>query len=538
MTTTFKVFLVTFILFTSCRSKKDGSEKTIPSRNYSINSKNAYSDLFFDSTKLVAYIRERHVPDSVGLQMTNFYNNRNYQFAWFSSDGPTEQARGFWNMYNYYLDNEKEKAVDDDTLEKSMNRIMAVDEDYDWNNKTKKLLPTELKLTDHFLRFFLENTDKKYLKRKELPKFIPAVKINGIEFADSFLNAKNRDNKYYDMELSQFRNLKQWLGNYMEVYKRGGWPVVNSPALAFKKHKPSPTIAILKKRLQMSGDLPGNDSTQMWNDTLTVAVKNFQERHGFTPSGELTDGQLTVMNISVAYRIKQLLMNMSRMLWMIQEPEGKFMYVNIPEYQLHVTENGKEVFNMPVVVGKQGNNTRIFSGNLNQVVFAPYWNLPVNIIKEEILPEMDANPNYLEEHNMEVVDNMADGTPLIRQKPGEDNALGRVKFLFPNSFDIYFHDTPAKSFFSKDKRAYSHGCIRLSDPVKMVHYVLGNEKGWNDEAIDSALNRTEEKTVKIKDPIPVLITYYTAWTDGSARIHFAEDIYGHDKALAAKMFVD
>src|SRR5205814_10045704 len=154
-----------------------------------------------------------------------------------------------------------------------------------------------------------------------------------------------------------------------------------------------------------------------------------------------------------------------------------------------------------------------FDGNMKQVVFAPYWNVPVDIIRTEIIPEVEINSNYLEEHNMEINGTLPDGSPAIRQKPGADNALGRVKFLFPNSFDIYFHDTPAKSFFSKDKRAYSHGCIRLGDPVKLVKYVLKDEKSWNDEAINSALNSTEEKFVTLKNPIPVLITYYTAWAD-------------------------
>ena len=283
--------------------------------------------------------------------------------------------------------------------------------------------------------------------------------------------------------------------------------------------------------------MPG-DSTQTWTDNLTAGIQKFQGNHGFTADGKLTDEQIKQLNVPVVYRIKQLLINLSRMRLMVQEPEGKFIYVNIPEYQLHVTEKGHKIFDMPVVVGKQGNNTRSFAGNMNQVVFAPHWNIPENIIREEIAPELENNPNYLEEHHMELNGNLPDGSPAIRQKPGADNALGRVKFLFPNSFDIYFHDTPAKSFFEKDKRAYSHGCIRLSDPVKLAKYVLQDDKKWNEAAINTALNDTVEKFVAIKEPIPVLITYYTAWTDENGQLHFAEDIYGHDKALASKMFLN
>ncbi|MDP9229610.1 MAG: L,D-transpeptidase family protein, partial [Bacteroidota bacterium] len=165
-----------------------------------------------------------------------------------------------------------------------------------------------------------------------------------------------------------------------------------------------------------------------------------------------------------------------------------------------------------------------------------YWNIPESIVKNEILPAMERNPNYLASQNMEITGN-EEGLPVIRQLPGAKNALGRVKFLFPNSFNIYFHDTPSKSLFSKDKRAFSHGCIRLSDPVKMANYLLQNNPAWTPEKIEEAMNSDEEKYVKIKDPIPVFISYYTAWVDESGKLNFREDIYGHDKKIAAKMFV-
>src|SRR5689334_16141393 len=190
---------------------------------------------------------------------------------------------------------------------------------------------------------------------------------------------------------------------------------------------------------------------------------------------------------------------------------------------------------MDVVVGKEGHNTMMFNGDLNQVVFSPYWNVPENIVKKEILPEMDKDKNYLEKQNMEVTGE-EEGTPVIRQLPGEKNALGKVKFLFPNSFNIYFHDTPAKSLFSKDKRAYSHGCIRLSEPERMAYYLLRNDPNWPQEKIDEAMNSGNEKFVKLKDPVPVFITYYTAWVDEHGALNFREDIYDHDQHLTTKMF--
>jgi len=242
------------------------------------------------------------------------------------------------------------------------------------------------------------------------------------------------------------------------------------------------------------------------------------------------------MNVPAEERIEQILMNMDRMRWLTtNEATGNLIVVNIPEFVLHLYDGKNKVFDMDVVVGKEGHNTMMFNGDMNQVVFCPYWNVPSSIVSHEILPEMAKNPNYLEKENMEVTGN-EDGLPVIRQRPGEKNALGRVKFLFPNSFNIYFHDTPVKSLFQKDKRAYSHGCIRLKEPEKLANYVLRNQPEWTPERIEEAMNSGDEKFVKIKNPIPVLITYYTAWVDDNGQLNFREDIYGHDSNLASKMF--
>ncbi len=281
--------------------------------------------------------------------------------------------------------------------------------------------------------------------------------------------------------------------------------------------------------------MPAPDSTPVFNDTLEAAVKLFQERHGFTPTGQVNEQIVKEMNVPAVYRLEQILMNMDRMRWAAEGKEGRLIVVNIPEFKLYGTDKGKKIFDMVVVVGKEGNNTMMFNGDLNQVVFSPHWNVPVSIVKNEILPAINKNSNYLASQNMEVVSN--DGEfPVIRQKPGPGNALGKVKFLFPNSFNIYFHDTPSKSLFARDKRAFSHGCIRLKEPEKMANYILSNQPEWTSKEISEAMNSGSEKFVKVKDPIPVVITYYTAWVDESGKLHFREDIYGHDEKLSRKMF--
>lgn len=284
--------------------------------------------------------------------------------------------------------------------------------------------------------------------------------------------------------------------------------------------------------------MPAGDTSQVFNDQLVNAVKAFQVSRGLTPTGTITASLIKEMNVPALKRVEQLLINMGRMRWMLNPTTGNLLMVNIPEFVLHVYEGKNKAFDMDVVVGKEGHNTTMFTGNLNQVVFSPYWNVPANIVKNEILPAMANDPDYLSRNNMEEVGNAEDGIPAIRQLPSPKNSLGKVKFLFPNSFDIYFHDTPAKSLFSSDKRAFSHGCIRLSDPFKMATYVLRNQPEWTPEKIDEAMNRGQEQFVRVKNPIPVLITYYTAWVDENGVLNFRDDIYDHDATLAQKMFTN
>ena len=269
------------------------------------------------------------------------------------------------------------------------------------------------------------------------------------------------------------------------IAKQGGWPQINTSKKTLKKGISAPEIAVIKKRLQLSNDMPAIDTSQVFNDTLELAVRNFQERHGYKPTGIITDPLIKDMNVPAIKRLQQILMNMDRMRWLANQPTGNMIVVNIPEFILHVYEGSRKVFDIVVVVGKEGHNTMMFNGDLNQVVFSPYWNVPSSIVQKEILPEMDKNGNYLAKENMEITGNEG-GLPVIRQKPGGKNALGKVKFLFPNSFNIYFHDTPAKSLFNKDKRAYSHGCIRLKEPVKLANYVLRNQPEWTPEKIEKS----------------------------------------------------
>jgi murein L,D-transpeptidase YcbB/YkuD len=539
-----KTLMTTGIIFTliiSCNNKSKTAgdaekQKKISKRDYSINSSNAYNNLFFDSMQLVKFIEDQKIEDDISRRMTSFYNVRNYQFAWFTNNRLTEQARGFWNMHNYQTTYANDTTLKNKELQKKMDGFSQEEEGFTVSPANKNIMSTEFLMTQHFIIYTLNNIEDGYVKRKEMERFIPRKKEDALLLADSIITKKHKDNKYYEDINNAYKLLKVELEKYAAIAKQGGWPQVSIKAKQVKKGTVSQEIVILKKRLSLTGDM-ASDTTPVFNEGLEIGIKSFQARFGYKPNGILTDGLLNDMNVPVKTRIKQILINMGRMQWMIHEPVGQMMVVNIPEFILHVKEGATKVFDMNVVVGKEGHNTMMFTGNLNQIVFSPYWNLPPSIVKKEILPAMENNPGYLASNNMEITGDDG-GLPVIRQLPGGDNSLGKVKFLFPNSFNIYFHDTPAKALFEKDKRAYSHGCIRLSDPAKLANYLLKEDTDWPPENIDAAMNAGTEKFVKLKNPVPVLITYYTAWVDENGLLHFADDIYGHDKTIMEKMFTN
>ncbi|GAC1438191.1 MAG: hypothetical protein NVSMB63_01370 [Sediminibacterium sp.] len=504
-------------------------QKQLPVRDLSITPANAYNDLFLDTAAVGNFIDSEKLEDGLADRFRSFYNLRNFQFAWFSTEGLTEQARSFWNLMQY----KKDSSLTNKTLVKAMKEAWPED-NTPVSATDKTTIETELLLTASFMRFMLANYDQGAVKKKDLEQFIPRKKQDLMVLADSLVSKRNANTSYEEAN-DAYKQLKDQLVKYVAIAKKGGWPVVTTEKKSVKKGMTDSAVTPIKAVLTATGDLAPGDTTALFNDALDAAVKKYQLRMGFTPDGIVTQPMIKVMNVPVQQRIQQLLINLDRMRWMPDGEKGKLIVANIPEFKLHVYEDNKEVFNMKTVVGKDGHNTVIFTGKLSEVVFAPYWNVPKSIVKKEILPSMAKNKNYLAHENMEIISESG-GIPEIRQRPGGKNALGKVKFLFPNPFDIYFHDTPAKSLFSQDQRAFSHGCIRISDPVKMANYLLKDDPKWTPEKIDEAMNATAEKTVDLKHSVPVLITYYTAWVDENGQLNFRDDLYGHDALVAKKMF--
>jgi len=279
-----------------------------------------------------------------------------------------------------------------------------------------------------------------------------------------------------------------------------------------------------------------------------AAIKVFQEHHAITPTGVVDAATRAAMKVPLEDRIHQVMVNLERWRWMPDDLGARHLLVNIPYYHLQARENGKVVKDIRVVVGKSDHETPIFSGDMETVVFSPYWNIPDSIVECETAPAMAKDPKYLARNNMEILrvsdsgesqlvkpsdvdwDNPDELRQLaIRQKPGPKNALGHVKFLFPNEHNVYLHDTPADALFARPGRAFSHGCVRVEEPEALAKYVLQDDPAWTTPVIQAAMNAGVEKHVKLKSSIPVHIVYFTAWVDDKGGLHFQPDVYGYDR---------
>jgi murein L,D-transpeptidase YcbB/YkuD len=532
------LLILTLVFCTSCKTRgrrlwqraNPQNEEGVSLRDHSITKENAYNDIFLDSTAFEKFVASNVIDDSVSSNMRDFYNVRNFQYAWFDSKGLNEPALGLRSLYKFKTDSINKK------LDQQLDNLLLRDQTIDPSDPL--IIQLEMQLTKRFVQFILDSYQDDNITARNLESFVPIRKQPVFDLADSILSRKSEDVEKFAKVNPAFNALREQLKKYLPIAKNGNWDTVSYSKAKYAVGKNFPGILQFKNRLKASGEFTvADDTTNTFTPELEAGIQSYQSTHGITPDGKITPALVKSLNVSATDRVKQLLVNMERMRWMPMHKEGKLIVVNIPEFTLHVTEGETHVNHMPVVVGKEGHTTVMFADDLEQIVFSPYWNIPPSIVRNEILPSMNKNSNYLAKNNMEIVSGNGGGIPTIRQRPGAANSLGRVKFLFPNSFNIYFHDTPAKSLFEKDQRAYSHGCIRLGDPVWMANYLLENSPEWTPEKIEAAMNSGNEKAVRLKNPVPVIITYYTAWVDEENKMNFREDIYGNDASCAAKMFI-
>lgn len=478
--------------------------------------------LQFDSNNIADFINKFSKLSPYKKQLDSFYSGRRYAFAWFDAKGLIAQAA---NLYNH-IENIKSEGLPDNLPYKNEFKTLMQKEGKDSANKPS--VNTELMLTTQYF-IYAENVwmGLNQQETKNIKWYLPRNKLLYEQLLDSLIMGKNilDDAPVY----RQYSLLKNYLKKYRDIQAAGGFLIIPAGKKMYKIGDSSATIIAIRKWLFKTGDLIEDNIGNIFDTALETGVKNFQQRIGTKEDGVITAALINEMNVPIEKRIEQIIVNMERSRWVPVSLVTNYLVINIPEYRLHAYENNNLVWSMNVVVGKPMHETVIFSGDIKYVVFSPYWNVPTSILKKEVLPGIKKNPNYLSQHQMEWNGNG------VRQKPGPDNSLGLVKFLFPNSYNIYLHDTPAKSLFGESDRAFSHGCIRLAEAQKLANYLLQNDATWTPKKIDDAMHTGKEQTVTLTKSEPVFIAYFTSWVDRQGRLNFRKDTYGRDKALAAML---
>lgn len=499
-------------------------------RDTTITKTTAFNNLFLDSSQLQRFIDEHSEYKDFQQQFFDFYKRRNYEYAWFDSTGLEEQAGNFMNLLNVTI-----QQMDDSSLYNK--KLYELYKQFNNNVATHKTqtVETELYLTGQFFKYAANIYKGTDIDATELGWYIPRRRYNLTNLLDSAVLARGEKQRLYLPLSRQFNRLQEAIAKYNQVKKENAWDTIFLDKKVYRVGDNAHAIALIKHRLYVLGDYPTEDTSAAYDSAFITAVKAYQHRMGLEEDGALGPNTMAEINTPVTERIKTLLLNLERIRWMPAERDSTFILVNIPEFRLHVFDSAKQQFQMKIIVGKEGTNTVIFSGELKYVVFSPYWNVPESIVRKEILPAMNRNSNYIESHNMEIT-GRSDGLPVIRQKPGNDNALGRVKFLFPNEFNIYLHDTPNHDLFSQTNRMFSHGCIRIEDPKRMAEFLLRNNPEYTSSVIDSLMRLDHDKWVTLDTPVRVFIGYFTSWVDANGKVNFRKDIYGHDQKLAARLF--
>jgi len=427
------------------------------------------------------------------------------------------------------------------------------------SNDLSSLAQLDILLTLGMLRYVVDQREGRIEPKLIDPKLFATahdVEIDREALFSEALKAPDM-NKFLERQAPQFfqyRRLVTKLAEYRKIAGEGGWKTIpDGPALQLGMT--GDRVTPVRKRLAVTGEFEGTDLNSVHFDKkLAEGIRTFQKRHNLTADGVLGKKTLTAMNVSVSSRITQIIVNMERYRWLKPMDESRIVAVNIAGFEAYAGKSGEFDLSMPVIVGKTYHETPVFNDFIKYVEINPYWTLPPSIARNETLPKLQQDPSYLVQNKMRLFKGWGNNAPeldstaidwsqvsprqmnayRIRQDPGPHNALGTLKLVFPNQYDVYLHDTPSHELFNRERRAFSHGCIRLSRPAEMAAYVLGGEENkWTKERIKAVVQSRKRTIVKPQKPVPIIITYRTAVVNKEDQaIYFYEDIYGRDALLA------
>ena len=486
------------------------------------------------------------------IHLTNFYDSIGYAPAWLNNNDPTQQAQAVIGIL---------KQVDS----KGLNA-----EDYDssrWADRIARLQQSpspadrarfDAALTvcvmryisdlhigrvnpQHF-KFNLDVSAKKY----DLPSLLRDKLIRGADVRAEL--------DQVEPPFAGYKRTQQALQRYMELARQDDGEQLPVPAKPVDPGSSYDGVPRLTRLLRLLGDLPqdtASGSANIYDGALVDGVKHFQARHGLTPDGRLGPQTLKQLNTPLRFRVEQLRLTLERWRWVpFQFPQPPIV-VNIPEFRLRTYQKGGTIgLSMNVIVGKAyRHQTPVFEREMKYVVFRPYWNVPPSIQRSEIVPAIRKDRDYIAKKGYEVVtpqgsvvtsgtinddilQQLSAGKLLVRQRPGPTNALGLVKLMFPNEYNVYLHSTPSPQLFSQSRRDFSHGCIRVEKPAELTAWVLRDKPEWSLERVRAAMETGKDNVqVNLTNPVPVLILYGTAVVEEDNEVHFFDDIYGHDAEL-------
>jgi murein L,D-transpeptidase YcbB/YkuD len=414
----------------------------------------------------------------------------------------------------------------------------------------------ELYFSSAFLEYASDLKVGRFLPNKIDPNFF--IESRTIDQPSALKDLAQTDSidRFFDAwqpPSQRYAALRSVLAKYRALAAKGGWRTVPLGE-SIRPGMTDPRIPAIRARLSITDGASnevGATQTQLYGNALVEAVKRFQARQGLDADGVIGSTTIVAMNVPIQERINSIILAMERLRWMPENLGQQYLIVNIAGFELRRVNAGKVEERMAVVVGKPYHRTPVFSDRIRFLEFNPYWNVPPDIAVNEELPILRRNPAGLSAQGFEVVrgNQVTDPSSVdwsnvgpghfpyqLRQRPGPNNALGRVKFMFPNSHNVYLHDSPAHSLFERTVRAFSHGCIRLSRPLDLAEQVLrvGGVQGWTKDRINNVVASTKTTVVNLREPLPVHITYLTAWADDGAA-NFRQDIYGHDAKLLAAL---
>ncbi|HEV2851577.1 MAG TPA: L,D-transpeptidase family protein [Thermoanaerobaculia bacterium] len=498
---------------------------------------------------LPASLKDQKELQKAWTEMQGFYRKRNFQPAWFTPSGLRPQAgeliQAIPSLGADGLDIRRYQPQKLEAFVKEMKETKSFDDP----ETQRRLVDTDVELTYTYLSLASHLATGRLQPEKLRVEWY--TKPRNVDLDARLGQAMTADSpgeivkilRSLNPSYPDYQRLTKALASYKVIAAQGGWNAV-PPGPVLKTGGHGPRVAALRSRLAASGDLPaaqpapstqpaqgtatGAPGPDVYDAALASAVSRFQQRHGLEVTGKVDEDTLAELNVPVQDRIRQLQVNMERWRWLPGTFGDRYILVNVPEFRLDLVEAGKTALTMRVVVGKDQSRTPAFSDKMSYIELNPEWNIPDTIAQKEILPKLASDPGYLARHNMEVVPGSKN---RLRQRAGDDNPLGKIKFMFPNEFDIYLHDTPADHLFSKAERDFSHGCIRLEKPIELAAYLLKGDPKWTPEAIQAAIDSGEHETITLPRPLPVHILYWTAWVEPDGTVEFRKDIYDHDDQL-------